>query len=207
MKKSVCQIFNKNCLETGLKPDIPAINAAALEYVKRFPLFNVPSVAFSDSDFDETISAYLPYPIVKVVPLGRTPVESKKIFPSIEDCIRLLNAYAQGDQKLYTELEDDFLKPSKIASRRQFMETVIAWAFIFFYLKIRRDHRYFTALSFLLSSHTLLSYVNRFEFILQEKDVSPEEAEEMQSRRIWRTFLCLRQLLLQMQSAENLLEQ
>ena len=35
MKKSVCQIFNKNCLETGLKPDIPAINAAALEYVKR----------------------------------------------------------------------------------------------------------------------------------------------------------------------------
>ena len=51
------------------------------------------------------------------------------------------------------------------------METVIAWAFIFFYLKIRRDHRYFTALSFLLSSHTLLSYVNRFEFILQDKDV------------------------------------
>ena len=49
MKKSICQIFNKNCLETGLKPDIPAINAAALEYVKRFPLFNVPSVAFSDS--------------------------------------------------------------------------------------------------------------------------------------------------------------
>ena len=38
MKKSVCQIFNKNCLETGLKPDIPTINAAALEYVKRFPL-------------------------------------------------------------------------------------------------------------------------------------------------------------------------
>ena len=28
---------------------------------------------FSDSDFDETIAAYLPYPIVKVVPLGRTP--------------------------------------------------------------------------------------------------------------------------------------
>lgn len=48
MKKSVCQIFNKNCLETGLKPDIPTINAAALEYVKRFPLFNVPAVAFSD---------------------------------------------------------------------------------------------------------------------------------------------------------------
>lgn len=93
MKKFVCQFFNKNCLETGLKPDIPTINAAALEYVKRFPLFNVPAVAFSDSDFDETISAYLPYPIVKVVPLGRTPVESKKIFPSIEDCIRLLNAY------------------------------------------------------------------------------------------------------------------
>lgn len=47
MKKFVCQIFNKNCLETGLKPDIPTINAAALEYVKRFPLFNVPAVAFS----------------------------------------------------------------------------------------------------------------------------------------------------------------
>ena len=109
-----------------MKPDIPAINAAALEYVKRFPLFNVPSVAFSDSDFDETIAAYLPYPIVKVVPLGRTPVESKKVFPSIKDCIRLLNAYAQGDQKLYIELEDRFMKPSKIASRRQFMETVIA---------------------------------------------------------------------------------
>ena len=160
MKKFVCQFFNKNCLETGLKPDIPTINAAALEYVKRFPLFNVPAVAFSDSDFDETISAYLPYPIVKVVPLGRTPAESKKVFPSIKDCILLLNAYAQGDQKLYTELEVRFMKPSKIASRRQFMETVIAWAFIFFYLKIRRDHRYFTALSFLLSSHTLLSYVN-----------------------------------------------
>ena len=80
MKKSICQIFNKNCLETGLKPDIPTINAAALEYVKRFPLFIVPAVAFSDSDFDETIAAYLPYPIVKVVPLGRTPVESKKVF-------------------------------------------------------------------------------------------------------------------------------
>lgn len=158
MKKSVCQIFNKNCLETGLKPDIPTINAAALEYVKRFPIFNVPAVAFSDRDFDETIAAYLPYPIVKVVTLGRTPVESKKVFPSIADCIRLLKAYAQGDQKLYNELEDRFMKPSKIASRRQFMETVIAWAFIFFYLKIRRDHRYFTALSFLLSSHTLLSY-------------------------------------------------
>lgn len=75
MKKSVCQIFNKNCLETGLKPDIPTINAAALEYVKRFPLFNAPAVVFSDSDFDDTIAAYLPYPVVKVVPLGRTPVE------------------------------------------------------------------------------------------------------------------------------------
>lgn len=84
MKKSVCQIFNKNCLETGLKPDIPVINAAALEYVKRFPLFNVPSVAFSDSDFDETIAAYLPYPIVKVVPLGRTPVESRKSFHRLQ---------------------------------------------------------------------------------------------------------------------------
>ena len=82
-----------------------------------------------------------------------------------------LNAYAQGDQKLYIELEDRFMKPSKIASRRQFMETVIAWAFIFFYLQIRRDHRYFTALSFLLSSHTLLSYVNRFEFILSFNEV------------------------------------
>ena len=196
MKKSVCQIFNKNCLETGLKPNIPTINAATLEYVKRFPLFNVPAVAFSDSDFDETIAAYLPYPIVKVVPLGRTPVESKKIFPSIADCVRLLNAYAQGEQKLYNELEDRFMKPSKIASRRQFMETVIAWAFIFFYLKIRRDHRYFTALSFLLSSHTLLSYVNRFEFILQDKDVTPEEAEEMQSRRIWRTLSVLKDPIL-----------
>lgn len=78
--KFVCQFFNKNCLETGLKPDIPTINAAALEYVKRFPLFNVPAVAFSDSDFDETISAYLPYPIVKVVPLGRTPVEQRRFF-------------------------------------------------------------------------------------------------------------------------------
>ncbi len=196
MKKLVCQIFNKNCLETGLKPDIPTINAAALEYIKRFPLFNVPAVAFSYSDFDETIAAYLPYPIVKVVPLGRTPVESKKVFPSIADCIRLLKAYAQGDQKLYNELEDRFMKPSKIASRRQFMETVIAWAFIFFYLKIRRDHRYFTALSFLLSSHTLLSYVNRFEFILQDKDVTPEEAEEMQSRRIWRTLSVLKDPIL-----------
>lgn len=196
MKKSICQIFNKNCLETGLKPDIPTINAAALEYVKRFPLFIVPAVAFSDSDFDETIAAYLPYPIVKVVPLGRTPVESKKVFPSIADCIRLLNAYAQGDQNLYTSLEDHFMKPSKIASRQQFMETVIAWAFIFFYLKNRRAHRYFTALSFLLSSHTLLSYVNRFEFVLQEKDVSPEEAEEMQSRRIWRTLSVLRDPIL-----------
>lgn len=196
MKKSVCQIFNKNCLETGLKPDIPTINAAALEYVKRFPLFNIPAVAFSDSDFDETIAAYLPYPIVKVVPLGRTPVEPKKIFPSIADCIRLLNAYAQGDQKCYTESEDRFMKPSKIASRRQFMETVIAWAFIFFYLKIRRDHRYFTALSFLLSSHTLMSYVNRFEFVLQDKNVSPEEAKEMQSRRIWRTLSVLKDPIL-----------
>ena len=63
MKKSVCQIFNKNCLETGLKPDIPTINAAALEYVKRFPLFNVPAVAFSDSDFgvkDRKISPLVP---------------------------------------------------------------------------------------------------------------------------------------------------
>ena len=102
MKKSICQIFNKNCLETGLKPDIPTINAAALEYIKRFPLFNVPAVAFSDSGFNETIAAYLPYPIVKVVPLGRTPVESKKVFPSIEDCIRLLKAYAQGDQSSTT---------------------------------------------------------------------------------------------------------
>lgn len=176
-----------------MKPDIPVINAAALEYVKRFPLFNVPAFAFSDSDFAETIAAYLPYPIVKVVPLGRTPVESKEVFPSIKACIRLLKAYAQGDKKLYTELEDRFMKPSKIASRRQFMEAVIAWAFIFFYLKIRRDHRYFTALSFLLSSHTLLSYGNRFELILQEKDSFPEEAEQMQSRRsIWRTLSVLK---------------
>ena len=80
MKKFVCQIFNKNCLETGLKPDIPTINAAALEYVKRFPLFNVPAVAFSDSDFDETISAYLPYPIVKVVPLGVMITRAEELF-------------------------------------------------------------------------------------------------------------------------------
>lgn len=132
---------------------------------------------------------------MKVAPLGRTPVESKKVFPSIADCIRLLNAYAQGDQDLYTELEDHFMKPSKISTPQQFMETVIAWAFIF-YLKIRRDHRYFTALSFLLSSHTLMSYVNRFEFVLQDKNVSPEEAEEMQSRRIWRTLSVLKDPIL-----------
>lgn len=104
IKKSVCQIFNKSCLETGLKPDIPTINATALEYVKNFSPSNVPVIAFSDNDFDETIASYLPYPVVKVVPLGRTLVESKKIFPSIA----VLNAYAQGDQNLYTSLEDRF---------------------------------------------------------------------------------------------------
>lgn len=80
MKKSICQIFNKNCLETGLKPDIPTINAAALEYVKRFPLFNVPAVAFSDSDFDETIAAYLPYPIVKLFLWVEHPLNPRKYF-------------------------------------------------------------------------------------------------------------------------------
>ena len=81
------------------------------------------------------------------------------------------------------------MKPSKIVSRQQFMETVIAWAFIFFYLKIRRDHRYFTALSFLLSSHTLMSYVNRFEFVLQDKNVSPEEAEEKYAWKVYRAYI------------------
>ena len=62
MKKSVCQIFNKNCLETGLKPNIPTINAATLEYVKRFPLFNVPAVAFSDSDLMRPSPHIFPIP-------------------------------------------------------------------------------------------------------------------------------------------------
>lgn len=84
MKKLVCQIFNKNCLETGLKPVIPTINAAALEYVKRFPLFNVPAVAFSDSDFDETISAYIPYPIVKVVLWGERRWNPRKSFHRLQ---------------------------------------------------------------------------------------------------------------------------
>ena len=151
---------------------------------------------FSDNDFDETIAAYLPYPIVKVVPLGRTPVESKKVFPSIADCIRLLNAYAHGDQKLYNELEDRFMKPSKISSRQQFMETVIGWAFILLLLKDPKRSSLFHGPFFLLSSHTLLSYVNRFEFVLHEKDVTPEEAEEMQSRRIWRTLSVLKDPIL-----------
>lgn len=41
-----------------------------------------------------------------------------------------------------------------------------------------------------------MSYVNRFEFILQDKDVTPEEAEEMQSRRIWRTLSVLKDPIL-----------
>lgn len=60
------------------------------------------------------------------------------------------------------------MKAARFFSRQKFMETVIAWAFIYFYLKNRRAHRCFTALSFLLPSKTLLSYVNRFEHLLEE---------------------------------------
>ena len=62
MKKSVCQIFNKNCLETGLKPDIPTINAAALEYVKRFPLFNVLPLLFRTTILMRPLPPTFPIP-------------------------------------------------------------------------------------------------------------------------------------------------
>lgn len=41
-----------------------------------------------------------------------------------------------------------------------------------------------------------MSHVNRFEFVLQEKDISPEEAEVMQPRRIWRTLSVLKNPIL-----------
>lgn len=97
MKKSAHDVFNRNCLQTGLKPDIPTLDAALLEGIKRFHLFNLPATAFSVPDFDETLAAYLPYPVFKVASLGRTPKESKKVFPSTADCIRLLHAYADGE--------------------------------------------------------------------------------------------------------------
>lgn len=172
MMKSDGKVFNKICLETGLKPNIPTLDAAILEDIKRFHLFNLPAVAFSVPDFDETIAAYLPYPIFKVAPLRRVAKESKQIFPSTADSIRLLDAYADGDNVLYTNLEDRLMKAARFFSRQEFMETVIAWAFIYFYLKTRRAHRCFTAISFLLPSKTLLSYVNRFEHLLEENAFS-----------------------------------
>lgn len=69
MMKSDGKVFNRICLETGLKPNIPTLDAAILEDIKRFHLFNLPAVAFSVPNFDETIAAYLPYPIFKVAPL------------------------------------------------------------------------------------------------------------------------------------------
>lgn len=71
MMKSDGKVFNRICLETGLKPNIPTLDAAILEDIKRFHLFKLPAVAFSVPDFDETIAAYLPYPIFKVAPLRR----------------------------------------------------------------------------------------------------------------------------------------
>ena len=58
--------------------------------------------------------------------------QSKQIFPSTADSIRLLNAYADGDKVLYTTLEDRLMKAARFFSRQKFMETVIAWAFIYF---------------------------------------------------------------------------
>lgn len=130
--KSDGKIFNWICLETGLKPNIPTLDAAILEDIKRFHLFNLPAVAFSVPDFDETIAAYLPYPIFSVAPLRRVAKESKQIFPSTADSIRLLDAYAEGDKVLYTELEDRLMRSARFFSRQKFMETVIAWAFISF---------------------------------------------------------------------------
>ena len=135
MKKSAHDVFNRNCLQTGLKPDIPTLDAAILEGIKRFHLFNLPATAFSVPDFDETLAAYLPYPIFKVASLGRTPKESKKVFPSTADSIRLLHAYADSEQALYIELEDRLMKAARIGSRQKFMETVIAWAYIYFFLR------------------------------------------------------------------------
>ncbi len=80
MMKSDGKVFNRICLETGLKPDIPTLDAAILEDIKRFHLFNLPAVAFSVPDFDETIAAYLPYPIFKVAPLRRVANEFNKCF-------------------------------------------------------------------------------------------------------------------------------
>gem|GEM_PF-4462447 len=122
MKKSAHDVFNRNCLQTGLKPDIPTLDAAILEGIKRFHLFNLPATAFSVPDFDETLAAYLPYPIFKVASLGRTPKESKKVFPSTADSIRLLHAYADSEQALYIELEDRLMKAARIGSRQKFME-------------------------------------------------------------------------------------
>ena len=197
MKKSAHDVFNRNCLQTGLKPDIPTLDAAILEGIKRFHLFNLPATAFSVPDFDETLAAYLPYPIFNVASLGRTPKESKKVFPSTADSIRLLHAYADSEQALYIELEDRLMKAARIGSRQKFMETVIAWAYIYFFLKNRRAHRCFTALSFLLPSKTLLSYVNRFEYLLEEDEfMSREEALDNQTQRIWRSLSVLKDPLI-----------
>lgn len=39
MMKSDGKVFNRICLETGLKPNIPTLDAAILEDIKRFHLF------------------------------------------------------------------------------------------------------------------------------------------------------------------------
>lgn len=162
-----------------MKPNIPTLDAAILEDIIRFHLFNLPAVAFSVPNFDETVAAYLPFPIFKVASLRRFANESKQVSPSTDESIRLLNAYAEGDNVLYTELEDRLMRSARFFSRQKFMETVIAWAFIYFYLKDRRAHRCFTAISFLLPSKTLLSYVNRFKHLLEENAfTSKEEAQE-----------------------------
>lgn len=89
------------------------------------------------------------------------------------------------------------MKAARFFSRQKFMEMVIAWAFIYFYLKNRRAHRCFTALSFLLPSKTLLSYVNRFEHLLEEDAfTSKAEAQENQTHRIWRALSVLKEPLL-----------
>lgn len=172
--------FNKKCLLPGLKAGITSLNMAVIELLKRSGQTpNIP-VRFSPYEFNLLIGSYVPYASCFIDSLkGKEAVETKKVFPNAQETLDLLTAYADGDSKTYTALEDKYMERAKVKDRLRFMENVIAVCYIAFVIRAFSDRRIFTYLSYLLPGEKLRSYLGRFEkpFENQGKE-TPEEKKQ-----------------------------
>lgn len=180
--------IHKDCLKNGIKPGIFQINAVAVEYERRFN-FVLSGLKIDDSNFNQIISAFLPYPVIR---LGKFPrvlaLASKREIPKLDELIALVRAYETHDTEKYHTIEAFLMKKTGIKTTQDLMKAILIWLLLFSVIKNLMEGRCFTALSYELSGGEWNSIDKRFiRDSFKEPHCHTRQEYEVLSTRIWQT--------------------